>query len=107
MIKRYTVLILLVTGLLLCAHIETNASDRNRFTVKSGSVFCKSLTAMRSLQSSLLQKDGKAASLLNSQECNISPATVVVYLMHEEEDAARVQLVNSGKYFWISKQSLR
>ena len=98
---------LLTTALLLFVHSAANASDRNRFTAKSGSVFCKSLTAMHALQDSLARRDGEAASLLNSQECTISPTAVVVYVVHEEENIARIQLVNSGKYFWISKQSLR
>ena len=98
---------LLTTALLLFVHSAANASDRNRFTVKPGSVFCKSLIAMRSLQDSMSRKDGKAASLLNSQECSITPTAVVVYVIHEEENIARVQLANSGKYYWISKQSLR
>jgi hypothetical protein len=106
-IERYILFILPVTGLLLCAHIETNASDRNRFTAKPGSVFCKSLTAMHTLQNSLARKDGQAASLLNNQECSFSSTAVVVYVVHEEEGMARVQLANSGKYFWTSKQSLR
>lgn len=62
---------------------------------------------MHGLQNSLSRKDGKAALLLNNQECSISATPVVVYVIHEEEELARVQLVNSGKYFWISKQSLR
>jgi hypothetical protein len=105
--KRCIVLLLLAVVLSLSAHVETNASDHNRFTVKSGSVFCKSLTAMHALQNSLSKRDGKAASLLNGQECSISPVAIVVYVVHEEEDIARVLLANSGKYFWISKQSLR
>jgi hypothetical protein len=95
-----------VVAFLFCGY-KADASDRNRFTVKPGSVFCKSLTAMHVLQDSLSRKDGKAASLLNGQECSISPTAVVVYVIHEEENITRVQLANSGKYYWISKQSLR
>jgi hypothetical protein len=105
--KRCIVLFVLIATFLLCASGEADASDRNRFTAKPGSLFCRSLAAIRTLQNSLSRKDGKAASLLNSQECSVSPTAVVVYVVHEEEDMARVQLVNSGKYLWISKQSLR
>jgi hypothetical protein len=97
----------LIAAFLLCVFNETDASDRNRFTSKPGSVFCKTLTAMHELQNSLSRRDGKAATSLNNQECSIFPTGVVVYIVHEEEDVARVQLVNSGKYFWILKQSLR
>jgi hypothetical protein len=62
---------------------------------------------MHALQDSLSRRDGEAASLLNSQECSISPTAVVVFIVHEEENIARVQLVDSGKFFWTSKQSLR
>jgi hypothetical protein len=107
MINKFALPVLFfVVTLLLCGY-NTDASDRNRFTVKPGSVFCKSLIAMRSLQDSLSRKDGKTASLLNSQECSISPTSVVVYVIHEEENITRVQLANSGKYYWISNQSLR
>jgi hypothetical protein len=106
-INKFTLFgLFLIITLLLCGY-NANASDANRFTSKPGSVFCKSLTAMRSLQGSLSRKDGKAASLLNGQECSISPTAVVVYVIHEEEDLARVQLAHSGKYYWITKQSLR
>jgi hypothetical protein len=106
-INKFTLFgLFLIITLLLCGY-NADASDANRFTSKPGSVFCKSLTVMRSLQGSLSRKDGKAASLLNGQECSISPTAVVVYVIHEEEDLSRVQLANSGKYYWISKQSLR
>jgi hypothetical protein len=68
---------------------------------------CKSLNAIRSLQNSLSRRDGKATSILNSGECSIASNEVVVYIMHEEKDMARVLLPGSGKYLWISKQSLR
>jgi hypothetical protein len=104
---KFTLLSLfLIIALPLCGH-RANASEANRFTSKPGSVFCKSLAAMRELQNSLLRRDGKAASLVNGQECSVSPTAVVVYVVHEEEDIVRVQMVNSGKYFWVSKQSLR
>jgi hypothetical protein len=106
-INKFTLSILFLIITLPLSVYTADASDQNRFTVKPGGVFCKSLTAMHALQNSLLRRDGKAASLLNSQDCSVSPTTVVVYVVHEEEDMARVQLINSGKYFWISKQSLR
>ena len=105
--NKFTLFCLFLIITLLLSGYNTDASDANRFTAKPGSVFCKSLAAMRELQNSLSRHDGKAASLLNGQECSISPTAVVVYVVHEEEDIARVQVVNSGKYFWISKQSLR
>ncbi len=95
-----------IIAILLAGH-NADASDANRFTSRPGSVFCKSLAAMRSLQNSLSRRDGTATSLLNGQDCSISPTAVVVYVVHEEEDIARVQLANSGKYFWVPKQSLR
>jgi hypothetical protein len=106
-INKFTLSILFLIITLPLSVYTADASDYNRFTSKPGSVFCKTLTAMRELQNSVSQRDGKAASLLNGQECSISPTAVVVYIIHEEEDIARVQLVNSGKYYWISKQSLR
>jgi len=106
-IQKLTIYGILSTVFLLCGHIEAGASDRNRFTAKPGSVFCKSLNTMNMLQSSLSRRDGKAASILSSGECSISPNAVVVYIMHEEKDMARVQLPSSGKYLWVSKQSLR
>ena len=106
-INKFTLFSLfLIIALLLCGY-NAYASDANRFTAKPRSVFCKSLTAMHALQDSVSRKDGRAASLLNTQECSISPTAVVVYVIHEEENIVRVQLAHSGKYYWIAKQSLR
>jgi hypothetical protein len=107
MIKRCSILWLFVTALLLFTFNNADASERNRFTAKPGSVFCLSLNAMHEFRNSLSRRDGEAASLLKNQECRLTATEVVVYLVHEENDAARVQLVTSGKYFWTSKQSLR
>lgn len=107
MIRTLSISGLFFIVFLFCGFTKTDASDRNRFTVKPGSVFCKSMNAMHALQNSLSRRDGKANSIVNGGECVISPDEVVVYVIHEEKDIARVHLPDSGKYFWVSKQSLR
>ncbi|HEX2966146.1 MAG TPA: hypothetical protein VHO84_10180 [Syntrophorhabdaceae bacterium] len=62
---------------------------------------------MNQLQDSVARKDGKSASFLRSGECSIAPNPVVVYVIHEEDNFARVQVPVSGKYFWVAKQALR
>lgn len=86
---------------------QVEASDRNRYTSRPNTIFCKSLMAMRTLQTSLSLQEGKGALLLNSRACEIAPTEVVVNVVQEEKDAVRVQPAGSGKYFWVSRNALR
>jgi hypothetical protein len=45
---------------------------------------------MRTLQTSLSLRDGRAASLLNSKACGVAETGVVVYIVQEEKDVVRV-----------------
>ena len=86
---------------------QADASDQNRYTSRPNTIFCKSLAAMRTLQTSLSLRDGRAASLLNSKACGVAETGVVVYIVQEEKDVVRVQFASSGKYFWVSRKALR
>ncbi|MBA4390796.1 MAG: hypothetical protein C0399_07645 [Syntrophus sp. (in: bacteria)] len=99
-------LLLIAAFFLLCGSFQTDAAD-NRYTTRPNAVFCKSLAAMHALQISLSLRDGKAVSLLNSGECEVAGAGIVVYVVQEEKDIVRVQLTSSGKYFWVSRKALR
>jgi hypothetical protein len=83
-----------------------DAAD-NHYTTRPNAVFCKSLTAMHTLQISLSLRDGKAVSMLNGKDCEVVETGVVVYIVREEKDIVRVQLASSGKYFWVSRKALR
>lgn len=97
----------LILSVAVCIYSPVCASERDRFTVKTGTILCKSLSSMNQLQDSITRKDGKSASFLRSGECSIAPNPVVVFVIHEEDNFARVQVPVSGKYFWVAKQALR
>ena len=98
--------LLIFVFFLFCASFPADAAD-NHYTTRPNAVFCKSLTAMYSLQISLSLRDGKAASILNGKDCEVVETGVVVYIVQEEKDIVRVQSASSGKYFWVSRKALR
>lgn len=100
------ILLLIFVFFLFYGSFQADAAD-NRYTTRPNTVFCKSLAAMHTLQISLSLRDGKAASLLSSRECEVAGTGFVVYVVQEEKDIVRVQLTSSGKYFWVSRKALR
>ena len=107
-IRKLTIRRLLLVSIffLLCGPFQASASD-NRYTTKPNTVFCKSLAAIRMLETSLSLQDGKAASLFSNGECEVVGPGVVVFVVQQEKDVVRVQVTSSGKYFWVSRKALR
>lgn len=98
-----TILIIPILSVGFSFHAE--ASQSSRYTSKPNTVFCRSLSTMRTLQSGVSKN--KASSLLTSGECIVATAEVTVDIVKEEKDLVRVQWAGSGEYYWTLKKDLR